>query len=832
MRLLKSHPLLKLVNSYIIDSPQPSNLSYLWNFGSLLAFCLVIQILTGVTLAMHVRCGNSSMSRDSVSAVPSIAVGSPGLGIGESSMLNLASLPKAEIRSKPKSTWVTARSFSYDKIHTNQTIITTVLKLWESLVGNRWTILIDDFSAWSSTEGKNTGCSTRSMKVMGVVSKGNSRTLTLNTGLPKGSNPYCSSLYESRRYYRQRNSGSTCIELNRPIYDSSNYEWKGSTVAPLLFRRTYVSGGDTEAKSNVGLKLNKLAKISDSLPNQKIDRGLYNIACNIDTLLYAYDNIKSKPGNMTPGVTPETLDGISTAKIEKLAAALKSEKFAFSPSRRIQIPKDSGGTRALSIASPMDKIVQEAMRLVLEAIYEPLFADCSHGFRPNRSCHTALKKVSEGFQPVQWVIQGDLAKFFHSISHQKLMKLIEDKIEDRRFTKLIWKALSAGYFEFRTYKSNIIGTPQGSIVSPILANILLHQLDIFVLNMKKDFDKGIRAPRTKIGRYYEYHILKDRRQDKTEQMRKLIAERSKTPTIDFASGEFKRLLYVRYADDWIIGIRGTRVEALEILEKVRNFCTSIDLTLSETKTKLTSLNTDTVLFLGTNIMRSNNSNFSRIGSMRRLKRNKLGIRFEAPLDRIKKKLSQASFMDKGISAPKFLWLHHNHDQIIHLYNSVLRGYLNYYNFVHNYGRLASYIEYILKQSCAKLLATKFKLETMASTYKKFGSKLTGPKGISLYKPSYKISMKFLVKASPLIASLYQEKTNVTLDNLRCSVCDSDYRVELHHVRAMKDLNPKISYMDRQMVRINRKRILLCRACHMMKHRNHETIFDKEPSRII
>jgi retron-type reverse transcriptase len=118
-------------------------------------------------------------------------------------------------------------------------------------------------------------------------------------------------------------------------------------------------------------------------------------------LIYAYENIKSKPGNMTPGVSPETLDGISKEKLEKLSASLRSEKFTFSPSRRIQIPKASGGTRPLSIASPMDKIVQEAMRLILEAIYDPLFLDCSHGFRPNRSCHTALKKVSQEFQPAQ-----------------------------------------------------------------------------------------------------------------------------------------------------------------------------------------------------------------------------------------------------------------------------------------------------------------------------------------------------------------------------------------------------------------------------------------------
>lgn len=156
----------------------------------------------------------------------------------------------------------------------------------------------------------------------------------------------------------------------------------------------------------------------------------------------------------------------------------------------------------------------------------------------------------------------------------------------------------------------------------------------------------------------------------------------------------------------------------------------------------------------------------------------------------------------------------------------MRGFLNYYSFVHNYPRLVSYLEFILKQSCAKLLATKFHLGTMAKAYKKFGSGLTGPKGKSIYKPSYKTTLKFLVNPSPVIGSLFQEKSTATFDNLKCSICESTHRVEMHHIRAMKNLNPKLSYMDRMMVRINRKRIPLCRACHMMKHRNRETTFDK------
>jgi hypothetical protein len=156
----------------------------------------------------------------------------------------------------------------------------------------------------------------------------------------------------------------------------------------------------------------------------------------------------------------------------------------------------------------------------------------------------------------------------------------------------------------------------------------------------------------------------------------------------------------------------------------------------------------------------------------------------------------------------------------------MRGFLNYYSFVHNYPRLVSYLEFILKQSCAKLLATKFSLGTMAKVYKKFGPTLAGPKGTAILKPSYKTSLKFLVKGSPTIGALFQEKSTATLDNIECSICGSTHRVEMHHIRAMKNLNPKLSYMDRMMVRINRKRIPLCRACHMLKHRRRETTFDR------
>lgn len=226
---------------------------------------------------------------------------------------------------------------------------------------------------------------------MEVIPKGYIRMSTLNTGLPKSSNTY-------------GNRALVVPALERSsfsIYVKGNAIRRERGAVSLLFRRTYVSGGDMNEKFNVSDKLNKLSERSNSSPNLAIDRNLYSIVFNVDTLIYAYESIKSKPGNMTPGVTPETLDGISKEKILDLSKSLKDESFKFSPSRRVLIPKASGGTRPLSIASPKDKIVQEAMRMVLEAIYEPLFKDCSHGFRTGKGCHTALKDVSQKFQPVQ-----------------------------------------------------------------------------------------------------------------------------------------------------------------------------------------------------------------------------------------------------------------------------------------------------------------------------------------------------------------------------------------------------------------------------------------------
>lgn len=226
------------------------------------------------------------------------------------------------------------------------------------------------------------------------------------------------------------------------------------------------------------------------------------------------------------------------------------------------------------------------------------------------------------------------------------------------------------------------------------------------------------------------------------------------------------------------------------------------LTLSESKTKVTNLNSGAALFLGTYIRRATEHSFTRSGHKNILKRNSRKIRLEAPLSRILGKLKDAGFIRNGVPSPKMVWLPLEHRQIIHMYNSVFRGYLNYYNFVHNYPRLVSRLDLILRHSCAKLLATKLSLGTMSKAFSKFGRDLSTthitknsekPKVYSFIDPSYKTTLKFLTNDTPIIKALFGSISLASLDNLTCAICESEYRVEMHHVRHMKDLNPDLGW---------------------------------------
>ena len=236
--------------------------------------------------------------------------------------------------------------------------------------------------------------------------------------------------------------------------------------------------------------LNNLVKHS-SVSSYKYER-LYRILFNEDMFSVAYQRIYAKQGNMTPGTDGKTVDQMSIQRIEKLIESLKTEAYQPKPARRVYIPKKNGKERPLGIPSFEDKLVQEVIRMILEAIYEEHFEYTSHGFRPHRSCHTALTQVQEKFTGVKWFIEGDIKGFFDNINHDILVDILKERISDERFLRLIRKFLKAGYIERWRFQNTYSGTPQGGIISPILANIYLDRFDKYIKEYAEKFNKGER----------------------------------------------------------------------------------------------------------------------------------------------------------------------------------------------------------------------------------------------------------------------------------------------------------------------------------------------------
>src|SRR5947207_560413 len=323
---------------------------------------------------------------------------------------------------------------------------------------------------------------------------------------------------------------------------------------------------------------------------------LYRLMYKQDLYILACERIKSHPGNMTPGTDDETLDGFSLAMIDELIQEMRTERYHCKPVRTAYIPKSNGKMRKLGIPCARDKIVQEVVRLILEAIYDSpygaYFRDCSHGFRRSRSCHSALKEIQGKWSGTTWFLEGDIKACFDDINHEILVSVMRKKIKDERFLNLIWKFLNAGYQDLdESRKDSLAGTPQGGIVSPILANIYLHEFDEYVEQLQKELEKGeLRRPNP------EYRQLQRRRhylakigKIDTEEYRELGVQMRKLPSLDPKDPNFVRVHYVRYADDWVVGVTGPKRLAEEIREKVRQFLKAkLDLTLSEEKTVITN----------------------------------------------------------------------------------------------------------------------------------------------------------------------------------------------------------------------------------------------------
>ena len=573
---------------------------------------------------------------------------------------------------------------------------------------------------------------------------------------------------------------------------------------------------------------------------------LYRILFNEELFYVAYQKIASNGGSTTKGSDGRSIDEMSLARIETLIASLKDESYQPHPSRRVHIPKKNGKTRPLGIPAFEDKLVQEVVRMILEAIYEGHFETTSHGFRPKRSCHTALLHIQKTFSGAKWFIEGDIKGFFDNIDHDVLVGILRERISDDRFIRLIRKFLKAGYVEDWTFHNTYSGMPQGGIVSPILANIYLDKLDKYVKEYIRHFDMGTKRRPGK-----ESNDLANERKRTVRKLKKvkdgtekaaLVArlkaieqERAAFPSGDEMDGSYRRLKYIRYADDFILGVIGSKEDALRIKEDIKSFLSeSLALELSEEKTLITHTG-KSAKFLGYEITVTRNNHQRRDvqGRLRRTYGKR--VRLNVSMATLRDKLLEYGAMEIKLRNGKEIWkpkcrsgLIFNDDlEILDRNNRKTVGCCNYYLNDNNCDGLHNF-RYIMEYSMYKTFAGKYR-STVRKINKKYRlNKLFTvkyeQKGVIKSRTFYKTSFKRRTTAfngscdiEPYsIADV--SRTNLTdrLKAEKCELCGATGKLIMHHVRNLKDLKGKESW-KRLMSARKRKTIALCPSCHRLRH---------------
>jgi group II intron reverse transcriptase/maturase len=566
----------------------------------------------------------------------------------------------------------------------------------------------------------------------------------------------------------------------------------------------------------------------EGLHLEDVYRQLYNP----ELYLRAYARLYRNQGAMTKGTTQETVDGMSRRKIENVIESLRFERYRWNTVRRVYIPKPNGKTRPLGIPTWTDKLLQEVMRSLLEAYYEPQFSSLSHGFRPNLGCHTALTEVYRTWKGVRWFIEGDIKGCFDNVDHQVLLSILREKIHDGRFIALVEKLLRAGYMEEWYYYPTISGTPQGGVISPILSNIYLDRLDKFV---EQELIPRYTRGESRRSNPERSRLISRRRRLKAkglvEEARRVTKEMRGIPCNDPDDPDYRRLRYIRYADDFLLGFTGPRDEAEEIKAKVRDFLsTQLKLELSEEKTLITHAHTQRARFLG-----------YEVGVMYSDTRPSLnGVPDLRIPEDVLRKICDRYRLD-GHAVPRPALIHDSDFDIVARYGMEYRGVAQYYQLAGNVNRLQK-LRWVMEESLLKTLANKHRstVKQMAEKYKTstLTADLTAIKCIRvvvtregkqpLVATFGDISLKRKKEATfpgenGRIDQLFTWRSELIQRLLadKCEWCGSSDRVEVHHVRGLKDLQKpgrkaKPGWM-RVMAARRRKTMMLCFECHDALH---------------
>ena len=568
------------------------------------------------------------------------------------------------------------------------------------------------------------------------------------------------------------------------------------------------------------------------LPLDDIYRQLYNR----ELYLRAYGRLYSNQGAMTKGTTADTVDGMSLAKIDRLIDALRYERFRWTPVRRVNIPKPNGKTRPLGIPTWTDKLLQEVIRMILEAYYEPQFSDRSHGFRPNRGCHTALGNVVNYWHGVRWFVEGDIKGCFDNIDHEVMLSVLGEKLRDNRFLRLLKHLLKAGYLEELRYGRTLSGTPQGGVVSPILANIYLDRLDKFVENVLiPAHTRGTaRRPnpawnalqcRTKYHRNMGHHKL-------AVQLRKQMQQ---LPSWDPYDPGFRRLRYVRYADDFVLGFIGPKAEAEQIKESLETFLRDmLKLELSKEKTLITHATSQAAKFLGYEL-KNQQANDQRDRTGKRNINGGIGLRVPA---KVIEQHCQA-YMRNGKPAHRAELSNDDDFTIVSRYQSEFRGVVQYYLLAQNVAHFGK-LQRVMQESLAKTLANKHKISCrkvirryLSTVETEHGQRACLKAVVQRGEGKRPLTAQFggipLKRKRPAIL-VDQQPQRFRPDRVEliqrllaeeCELCRATVDVQVHHVRALRDLNVKGKGQKPQWMQVmaarHRKTLVVCQPCHAAIH---------------
>jgi len=591
----------------------------------------------------------------------------------------------------------------------------------------------------------------------------------------------------------------------------------------------------------------------------------------------AYYKLSKSKGSLTSEPDYLNISDITKKKLEGLRDQVLRDEYSWTGNRIVDIPKpgETGKTRPLGIPGINDRIVQEVLKIIIEPIYETTFNDLSYGFRPERSCHIALKEINTRMKDSIWFIEGDIRSYFDSINHSLLIKMIEKRIKDKLIVRLIRTGLKAKVIK-QNYEAFVpeTGTPQGGILSPLLSNIYLNIFDKYMIKIMEEYQ----GPITSRNRRKNLEARKLLSKGKKSDVYKL-----KIPSRDPFQEGYRNVKYVRYAEDFLVGIVGPRSMALEIRNKIKDFLNkelAIDLNLE--KTKITHISNG-ISFLGYIFKRRSMYIRQRYGN-KLLKRHMTVPVLDVDLQKVVKRLAIAGFCDLGGNPiPLFKYLRLPQYEVNKKINWVINGLASWWSIADNRKRAIAYAAYIIRYSVAKMYAAKFKMKTVARVFKIGGNdiskslgkraksiigvdeinikktynehgqefsrtipgilydryfKIPGPEGNKLpnnWRPNYKKLLEKYDKLDKFVKLLETEiispnkgknllstlswrlSRGISAFDMPCVICGATEDIQMHHIRSLIDIKKSNNPIHKYMVELSRKQVPLCRRHHLEVH---------------